>query len=117
MMEEVDFVEDMDSDDLWLKSHIEDIVDRYAHKVIAILDQQIVGVGTSHCGTATNHRFTTRNGCRSSSKCLPVREFESCCSIPIRHSGRPAFCIDSSGPGLSEQVAAGPSICRFQCLL
>jgi len=47
MMEEVDFVEDMDSDDLWLKSHIEDIVDRYAHKVIAILDQQIVGVGTS----------------------------------------------------------------------
>ena len=47
MMEEVDFVEDMDSDDLWLKSHLEDIVDRYAHKVIAILDQQIVGVGTS----------------------------------------------------------------------
>jgi ABC-type phosphate/phosphonate transport system ATPase subunit len=47
IMEEVDFVEDMDSDDLWLKSHIEDIVDRYAHKVIAILDQQIVGVGTS----------------------------------------------------------------------
>ena len=36
-----------DSDDLWLKSHIEDIVERYAHKVIAILDQQIVGVGTS----------------------------------------------------------------------
>jgi hypothetical protein len=47
MVEDVDFVEDMDSDDLWLKSHIEDIVDRYAHKVIAILDQQIVGVGTS----------------------------------------------------------------------
>jgi Family of unknown function (DUF5678) len=47
MMEEVDFVEDMDSDDLWLKSHIEDIVERYAHKVIAVLDQQIVGVGTS----------------------------------------------------------------------
>ena len=47
MVEEVDFVEDMDSDDLWLKSHLEDIVDRYAHKVIAILDQQIVGVGTS----------------------------------------------------------------------
>jgi hypothetical protein len=47
MVEEVGFVEDMDSDDLWLKSHLEDIVDRYAHKVIAILDQQIVGVGTS----------------------------------------------------------------------
>ena len=46
-MEEVDFVEDMDSDDLWLTSHIEDILDRYTHKVIAILDQQIVGVGTS----------------------------------------------------------------------
>jgi hypothetical protein len=47
MVEEVGFVEDMDSDDLWLKSHLEDIVDRYAHKVIAILDQQIVGVGIS----------------------------------------------------------------------
>jgi hypothetical protein len=47
MVEDVGFVEDMDSDDFWLKSHLEDIVDRYAHKVIAILDQQIVGVGTS----------------------------------------------------------------------
>ncbi len=47
MMEEVNFVEDMDSDDLWLKAHLEDIVDSYAHKVVAILDQQIVGVGTS----------------------------------------------------------------------
>jgi hypothetical protein len=47
MVEEVGFVENMDSDDLWLKAHLEDIVDRYAHKVIAILDQQIVGVGTS----------------------------------------------------------------------
>ena len=47
MVEEVGFVEDMDSDDRWLKSHLEDIVERYAHKVIAILDQQIVGVGTS----------------------------------------------------------------------
>jgi len=46
-MEEVDFVEDMDSDDRWLKAHLEEIVHRYAHKVIAILDQQIVGVGTS----------------------------------------------------------------------
>ena len=46
-MEEVSFVEDMDRDDLWLKSHLEDIVNRYAHKVIAILDQQIIGVGTS----------------------------------------------------------------------
>ena len=46
-MEEVDFVEEMDSDDLWLKAHLEDIVDRYAHKVIAILDQQIVGVEAS----------------------------------------------------------------------
>ena len=46
-MEEVDFVEDMDSDDLWLKAHLEEIIERYAHKVIAILDQQIVGVGTS----------------------------------------------------------------------
>jgi hypothetical protein len=47
MMQEVGFVEDMDGDDLWLKAHLEDIVERYTHKVIAILDQQIVGVGTS----------------------------------------------------------------------
>ena len=47
MVEEVGFVEDMDSDDLWLKAHLEDIVERYAHKVIAILDQQIVGVEAS----------------------------------------------------------------------
>jgi hypothetical protein len=47
MVEEIGFVEDMDRDDLWLKSHLEDIVERYAHKVIAILDQQIVGVGNS----------------------------------------------------------------------
>lgn len=47
MMQEVGFVEDMDGDDLWLKAHLEEIVERYAHKVIAILAQQIVGVGTS----------------------------------------------------------------------
>ncbi|MBI3300934.1 MAG: hypothetical protein HYZ72_02490 [Deltaproteobacteria bacterium] len=28
-----------------LKSYLEEIVDQYAHKVIAILDQEIVGVG------------------------------------------------------------------------
>jgi hypothetical protein len=37
----------MDSDDLWLKAYLKDIVDRYTHKVIAILDQQIVELGTS----------------------------------------------------------------------
>jgi hypothetical protein len=47
MLEEVNFVEDMDRDDAWLKVHLEEIVDRYAHKVIAVLDQQIVGVGAS----------------------------------------------------------------------
>jgi hypothetical protein len=47
MVEEVDFMEDMDRDDAWLKAHLEEIIERYAHKVIAILDQQIVGVGTS----------------------------------------------------------------------
>jgi hypothetical protein len=47
MMQEISFAEDMDGDDRWLKTHLEDIVARYAHKVIAILDQQIVGVGTS----------------------------------------------------------------------
>ena len=46
-VEEVDVAEGMDRDDARLKAHLEEIVDRYAHKVIAILDQQIVGVGTS----------------------------------------------------------------------
>jgi hypothetical protein len=47
MAEAADFVAEMDRDDAWLKAHLEEIVDRYAQKVIAILDQQIVGVGTS----------------------------------------------------------------------
>ena len=37
----------MEKDDEWLKSHLEEIVDRYAHRVIAILDQEIVGIGES----------------------------------------------------------------------
>jgi len=41
------FIDEMDKDDAWLKSHLEEIVDRYAHQVIAVLDQQIVSVGTS----------------------------------------------------------------------
>jgi len=45
--EEINFVDEMEKDDAWLKSHLEEIVDRYAHKVIAILDQEIVGVGES----------------------------------------------------------------------
>lgn len=47
MAKEVDFAEDLDRDDAWLKAHLEEIVDQYAHQVIAILDQQIVGVGPS----------------------------------------------------------------------
>lgn len=41
------FIDEMDKDDAWLKAHLEEIVDRYAHQVIAVLDQQVVGVGTS----------------------------------------------------------------------
>lgn len=40
-------IDEMERDDEWLKSHLEEIVDHYAHKVIAILDQGIVGVGES----------------------------------------------------------------------
>ena len=45
--DDVSFIDEMDKDDAWLKSHLEEIVDRYAHQVIAVLDQQIVSVGTS----------------------------------------------------------------------
>lgn len=42
-----DFVYEMEKDDGWLKSHLEEIVEKYAHKVIAILDQGVVCVGES----------------------------------------------------------------------
>ena len=45
--EESKFVEEIEKDDNWLKSHLEEIVDRYAHRVVAILDQAIVEVGES----------------------------------------------------------------------
>jgi hypothetical protein len=45
--EDINFIEEMDKDDDWLKSHLEEIVDRYAHRVVAILDQEIVEVGES----------------------------------------------------------------------
>jgi ABC-type phosphate/phosphonate transport system ATPase subunit len=48
--EEINFVDEMEKDDAWLKAHLEEIVDRYAHKVIAILDQEIVWVGESISG-------------------------------------------------------------------
>jgi hypothetical protein len=38
--------DEMEKDDAWLKSHLEEMVDRYAHKVGAILDQEVVGVGS-----------------------------------------------------------------------
>lgn len=41
------FIEELEKDDEWLKSHFEEIVDRYARQVIAILDQEIVEVGES----------------------------------------------------------------------
>jgi hypothetical protein len=47
MEQEVSFIDEMDRDDGWLKAHMEEIVDQYTHKVIAILDQGIVGVGES----------------------------------------------------------------------
>ena len=47
MVQEVKFVEDLDQDDAWLKAHLEEIVNQYAHQVIAILDQNIVAVASS----------------------------------------------------------------------
>jgi hypothetical protein len=47
MVREVQFVEDLDQDDAWLKAHLEEIVNQYAHQVIAILDQKIVAVAPS----------------------------------------------------------------------
>lgn len=40
--------EELDKDDRWLKEHMEEIVRKYRHKVIAILDQRIVAVGDSY---------------------------------------------------------------------
>jgi hypothetical protein len=45
--EDTNFIEELEKDDEWLKAHFEEIVDRYAHRVIAILDQEIVEVGES----------------------------------------------------------------------
>ena len=45
--EDINFIEEMEKDDEWLKAHLEEIVDRYARRVIAVLDQQIVEVGES----------------------------------------------------------------------
>jgi hypothetical protein len=47
MVKEVKFVEDLDQDDAWLKAHLEEIVNQYAHQVIGILDQKIVAVASS----------------------------------------------------------------------
>jgi peptide subunit release factor RF-3 len=47
MNEELNFAEELDKDDAWLKSHLEEIVATYARRVIAILDQDIVAVGDS----------------------------------------------------------------------
>jgi hypothetical protein len=37
----------MEKDDEWLKSHLEEIVNQYARKLIAILDRRVVSVGKS----------------------------------------------------------------------
>ena len=47
MEENMDFVEEMDRDDTWLKAHIDEIIATYPHKSLAILDQRIVAVGDS----------------------------------------------------------------------
>jgi len=41
MEKERSFIDEMDRDDGWLKAHMEEIVDQYAHKVIAILDFEV----------------------------------------------------------------------------
>ena len=40
--------QELERDDRWLKEHMEEIVQKYRHKVIAILDQRIVAVGDSY---------------------------------------------------------------------
>lgn len=40
--------DELERDDLWLKEHMEEIVRKYRHKTIAILDQRIVAVGDSY---------------------------------------------------------------------
>jgi hypothetical protein len=49
----------MDKDDTWLKAHLEEIVDRYAHKEIAILDQEIVKGGSCFDGLSANGKSAT----------------------------------------------------------
>ena len=36
-----------DEDDMWLKEHMEEVMEKYAHKIIAILDKEIVAIGGS----------------------------------------------------------------------
>jgi len=43
--QELSFADEIEKDDEWLKAHFEEIVDRYARRVIAILDQKVVEVG------------------------------------------------------------------------
>jgi len=38
---------ELEKDDKWLKEHLEELVEKYPRKVIAVLDQQIVAVGDS----------------------------------------------------------------------
>jgi len=47
MEKNMDFVEEMDRHDLWLKAHIDEIMAIYPHKALAILDQRIVAIGDS----------------------------------------------------------------------
>ena len=47
MEENMDFVEEMDRDDLWLKAHIDEIMATYPHMALAVLDQRIVAVSDS----------------------------------------------------------------------
>lgn len=48
--EEINFTDEMEKDDEWLKAHLDDIVDRYARRVIAVLDQEIVEIGDTISG-------------------------------------------------------------------
>jgi hypothetical protein len=38
--EEINFIDEMEKDDEWLKAHLDEIVARYARRVIAVLDQR-----------------------------------------------------------------------------
>jgi hypothetical protein len=107
---EINFIDEMEKDDAWLKAHLEEIVDRYAHKVIAILDQEIVGVGESISGVQQQiaEQYPARVPLVFE---VPSREdLRACCRVQIRAYSRPTVAPYSSGDWFWREVAASRGI-------